>query len=85
MAKPGQGSINDVWSMGEKYHQYQTKDERNALGACDINGVVKKNQFGQVIQRTDAYYKGQVAGQKSFKQIEKENSKIDDVFRYDGN
>ena len=59
--------------MGDQYQQVASKEQRNALGAVDINGNVKKNQFGAVIQVPDALYSGQIAGQKTKKQIEKED------------
>ena len=58
--------------MGDQYQQTKSHEQRNALGALDINGHVKKNQYGAVI-RADAAYNGQVAGQKTLKQIEKES------------
>ena len=59
--------------MGAQFHQTKTIEERNALGSLDINGHVKKNQFGAVIRAPDALTNGMVAGQKTFKQKEIES------------
>lgn len=38
VAPVGQRGIMDCWSMGEQYHHYQSKQERNPLSVADVNG-----------------------------------------------
>ena len=48
--KEGQRGISDVWGMGGKFEMdHEKPPQRDPLGSKDINGSVKKNQFGQVI------------------------------------
>ena len=38
--------ISDVWNLGSQYKTEQRRVESNQMNAKDINGEIKRNQFG---------------------------------------
>ena len=60
--KLGQGSISELWSQGEQYHKIEAKNMRDPLSTKDINGGIKKNQFGAKLPEVNANQLASYAG-----------------------
>ena len=62
--------VSDIMNMGQQYEKYVQKHERDALTTHDINGKVKKNAYGAVMN-IDERLINQTAGQ--YKRASQEN------------
>lgn len=81
--RPGRGNINEVWSMGQQYEQVQTKVNRNALEARDINGS-KKNRFGHRVEMPVNHDPSMVHGKSSFETAQsRQNKNHSNIFNND--
>ena len=62
LLNPEKRGISDVWNLGSQYNN-EYKLQSDSLNSKDINGDIKRNQFGAVLQTSANYDPNTFAGE----------------------